>query len=137
MIRPVRKKDRTTMNRARGLRLSIGDRMDLTLECIRRHCAGEPGSPLADVIDAYADFFAPFDGFEEFVDFFPLQDHVTGDYVRVQFYLLQENVQRPCTPTTAEEYLTYREEVLEFIEKRNCRMAEWVMAHRREFEVRQ
>jgi hypothetical protein len=45
MIWPVRTKDRTTMNRARGLRLSVGDRMDLTLECIRRHYTGEPGAP--------------------------------------------------------------------------------------------
>jgi hypothetical protein len=42
MIWPVRTKDRPTMNTARGLRLSIADRMDLTLECIRRHYAGEP-----------------------------------------------------------------------------------------------
>ena len=62
MIWPVRKKDRPTMNTARGFRLLIADRMDLTLECIRRHYAGEPSSPLADVINAYADFFELFEG---------------------------------------------------------------------------
>ena len=53
--------------------------MDLTLECIRRHYAGGPESPLADVLTAYADFFALFDGFKEFVDFFLFQDLVTPD----------------------------------------------------------
>ncbi|MHA7291176.1 DUF6994 family protein [Arthrobacter sp. MDT3-24] len=50
MIWPVRTKDQPTMNKARGFGpegKQVGDRMDLTLECIRRHYAGEPGSPLS------------------------------------------------------------------------------------------
>lgn len=137
MIWPVRTKDRPTMNTARGLRLSIADRMDLTLECIRRHYAGEPESPLADVITAYADFFALFGGFREFVDFFHFQDLVTPDYDEVRFYLPFDNFKRSGTPTTTEEYVTYREATLEFIEKRGRRMAEWVMKHPPRDEVRQ
>ena len=65
------------MNRARGTRLLIADRMDLTLECIRRHYTGGPDSPLSDVATAYKDFFELFgrggeQGFKEFVDFLPL-----------------------------------------------------------------
>ena len=45
MIWPVRGIHLPTLNTARGLRKSIADRMDLTLECIRRHYAKEPGSP--------------------------------------------------------------------------------------------
>lgn len=49
MFWPVRSKDQPTMNQARGFGPSgrlIGDRMDLTLECIRRHYStGEPESP--------------------------------------------------------------------------------------------
>ena len=47
-----------TINQARGcLRSSIGDRMDLTLESIRRHYR-DAWSPLADVLNRYRDFFA-------------------------------------------------------------------------------
>lgn len=129
MIWPVRKKDRPTMNTARGLRLSIADRMDLTLECIRRHYAGEPESPLADVITAYADFFELFEGFTEFVEFFHFQDLVTPDYKEVRFYLPFDNFERSGTPATTEDYVTYREATLEFIEGRKRRMDEWVTKH--------
>lgn len=140
MILPVRSKDRPTLNTARGFGPSgrlIGDRMDLTLECIRRHYAGEPGSPLANVTSAYADFFALFDGFTEFVEFFHLQDLVTPDCDEVRFYLPFDNFQRSGTPATTEEYVTYREATLEFIAGRKRRMAKWVMEHHPEIEVRQ
>ncbi|WP_372432840.1 DUF6994 family protein [Arthrobacter tumbae] len=136
MIWPVRSKDRPTMNTARGLRLRIADRMDLTLECIRRHYSGEPASPLADVINAYADFFALFDGFSEFVEFFHLQDLVTPDYDAVEFHLPFDNFKRSGAPSTTEDYVTYREATLKFIEARQRRMAEWVMEHHPEIEVR-
>jgi hypothetical protein len=61
------------------MRLRISDRMDLTLECIRRHYAEEPGSPLADVTTNYADFFELFCTFKQFVEFFHLQDLVTPE----------------------------------------------------------
>ena len=129
MIWPVRRKDQPTLNQARGLRLSVGDRMDLTLECIRRHYAGEQESPLAGVLNAYADFFALFDGFAEFVDFFHLQDLVTPDYNGVRFYLPFDNFERPGTPATTDEYVTYRKAVLKFIAARGRRMAKWVTEH--------
>jgi hypothetical protein len=136
MIWPVRKKDRPTMNQARGFRSLIADRMDLTLECIRRHYAGEPESPLADVINAYADFFALFDGFKEFVEFFHFQDLVTPDYEEVRFYLPFDNFKRSGMPATKDEYVTYREATLEFISARNGRMAAWVMENHPGIEVR-
>ncbi|WP_059390067.1 DUF6994 family protein [Arthrobacter sp. Hiyo1] len=136
MIWPLRKKDQPTMNTARGLRLSVADRMDLTLECIRRHYTGEPGSPLADVTNAYEDFFALFHGFKEFVDFFHFQDLMTPDYAEVLFYLPFDNFKRSGTPATTEEYVKYRERALEFIAARNRRMVEWVMEYHPEIEVR-
>lgn len=126
MIWPVRKADRPTINQARGFSRLVSDRMDLTLECIRRHYAGEPESPLAGVLNAYADFFALFDGFRCFVDFFHFQDLVTPDYDDVRFFLPFDNFERPGTPATTEEYVTYREATLDFIEKRGRRMAEWL-----------
>jgi hypothetical protein len=137
MIWPVRKKDKPTMNQARGLRSLIADRMDLTLECIRRHYTGEPESPLASVLNAYADFFALFDGFAEFVDFFHLQDLVTPDHHEVRFYLPFDNFKRSGMPATKDEYVTYREATLEFIARRNHRMAKWVKENHPEIEVRQ
>jgi hypothetical protein len=137
MIWPVRSKDRPTINQARGFSLLIADRMDLTLECIRRHYAGEPGSPLAGVINAYADFFRLFDGFKEFVDFFHLQDLVTPGYDKVLFCLPFGNFERSGIPVTTEEYVTYREATLEFIAARNRRMAKWVTENHPDIEVRE
>jgi hypothetical protein len=111
--------------------------MDLTLDCIRRHYAGKPGSPLADVINAYEDFFALFDGFAEFVDFFHFQDLVTPDYKEVRFYLpFDDNFERSGTPATKDDYVTCREATLEFIAGRGRRMAEWVTEYHPEIEVR-
>ncbi|MEX5266641.1 hypothetical protein [Kocuria sp. CPCC 204721] len=69
--------------------------------------------------------------------FFLFQDLVTDDYEKVQFYLPLEEFQRPGTPTTTEEYVTYREATLKFIERRTRRMAEWVMENHPKIEVRQ
>ena len=67
-----------TINQDRGFQHRIKDRMDLTLECIRRHYLGQP-SPLGDTLARYRDFFAFFDDFGGYVDFFLLQDMVTAD----------------------------------------------------------
>lgn len=134
MIWPVRTKDRYTINTAR--RNSVGDRMDLTLECIRRHYAKEEGNRLSKATDAYADFFDLFVDFQQFVDFFHFQDLVTPNYEAVEFFLPLENFNRPATPTSDDEYVEYREKVLEFIEGRNARMANWVRRHSPEVEVR-
>ena len=99
MIWPVRKIHRPTLNTARGMRLRIADRMDLTLECIRRHYAEEPGSPLADVTTNYADFFELFCTFKQFVEFFHLQDLVTPEG-KIDFFLEEdeESLQAPRRP---------------------------------------
>ncbi|MCO4254453.1 DUF6994 family protein [Pseudarthrobacter cellobiosi] len=140
MIWPLRSKDLPTINTARGLRMSVADRMDLTLECIRRHYTGEPGSPLADVTSAYADFFELFGrrehGFTGFVDFFHLQDLVTPDYKEIRFYLPFDNFERSGIPATTGQYVTYRNATLEFIAGRKRRMAEWVTKNHAEVEVR-
>jgi hypothetical protein len=138
MIWPVRTKDYWTMNRARGARLLIADRMDLTLECIRRHYAREPGSPLADSTTAYADFFKLFGTFKGFVEFFHFEDLITpgSDYQKIEYFLRPNNFKRSGTPVTTLEYIEYRENVLAFIEKRNSRMAKWVTKYHPEIEVR-
>jgi hypothetical protein len=150
MIWPVRAKDQPTMNQARGFGPSgrlIGDRMDLTLECIRRHYSTESENPPAGalkdayadffaVINSYRDFFALFGGFREFVDFFHFQDLVTPDYKAVRFYLTFDKFEVPGTPATKDDYVTYREATLQFIAGRGRRMAEWVTKYHPEIEVR-
>lgn len=135
MIWPVRAKDPWTMNRARGANMKIADRMDLTLECIRRHYAGEAGTPLTRVTDAYADFFELFIDFKGFVEFFHFQDLVARDCDEVEFYLPFDNFKQSGTPATTTEYVKYREAVLKFIERRSHRMAEWVRTYHPEVEV--
>ena len=49
-----------TINGARGFNRRIADRLDLTLECVRRHYSGEQ-SPLSEVLARYSDFFALFE----------------------------------------------------------------------------
>lgn len=129
MIWPVRSKDRPTMNQARGTRSAIADRIDLTLECIRRHYADEQDSPLTDVLHAYRDFFDLFNGFSEFVDFFHFQDLVSADYTQVNFLLPFEGFARHGAPRSAEEYISYRTGTLSFIKGRERRITEWMMRH--------
>lgn len=60
-----------TINQARGMQAGIADRFDLTLECIRRHYLGED-SLLANTLLNYEDFFALFEDFAGYVDFWLL-----------------------------------------------------------------
>lgn len=130
MVWPVRSKHRPTINQARGTRSVIADRMDLTLECVRRHFGGEEDHPLRNVLQSYGDFFAFFDGFADFVGFFHLQDLVTPDLERVNFWLPHDEFRRPGTPVSVDEYVTYREGTLDFIERRRARIREWISAQR-------
>jgi hypothetical protein len=69
MVFPSNRVDgKMTINGARGFLRRVADRMDLTLESIRRHYRGEP-SPLGATLARYADFFALFDDFGGYVDF--------------------------------------------------------------------
>jgi hypothetical protein len=65
-----------TINGARGFNRKIADRFDLTLECIRRHYLGQR-SPLGETLARYRDFFALFEDFRGYVEFFLLQDRST------------------------------------------------------------
>ena len=86
--------NKLTLNGARGFYRTIADRMDLTLECIRCHYAGEH-NPLQDVLQRYNDFFALFDDFTGYVDHFLLQDLITDDGTRVNFFMPFEDFSTP------------------------------------------
>lgn len=113
-----------TINGARGMHPRIRDRWDLTVECIRRHYLGLP-NPLAPTLDRYRDFFALFESFEGYVEFFLLQDQVSGGGMQVTFYLPCEDFERNAFPTSLDEYWRYRDRTLEFVTARAERIDAW------------
>ncbi|HMD20318.1 MAG TPA: hypothetical protein VKH40_08345, partial [Alloacidobacterium sp.] len=90
-----------TINGARGCHAQIADRFDLTLECIRRHYLGQH-SPLADTLQRYAKFFALFGDFEEYVDYFLLQDLIDGGSVK--FLMSFDDFQTSPLPGSVDAY---------------------------------
>lgn len=114
---------KATINGARGMNAKIGDRFDLTLECIRRHYRNET-SPLSEALGRYADFFQLFVSFEGYVDFFLLGDLVDASG-SVKFYLPFDDFRNSPFPNNLNEYREYWRGVLKFIEKRNQRIEEF------------
>lgn len=112
--------NKQTINGARGFHPRIEDRFDLTVECVRRHYAGEP-SPLGEVLARYADFFALFETFEGFIDHFLLQDMLDGD--RVRFAMPFDDFAMPAVPQDLPTYRRYMEASTEFLHARNARIA--------------
>ena len=128
IIFPSYRVDRkNTINGARGMSAKIADRFDLTLECIRRHYAGEE-SPLSDVFERYGDFFELFVDLRGYVDFFLLQDLVTADY-QVNFYLPFDGFERKGVPANPDEYRVLKEATVAFIQARTQRMLESMPAN--------
>ncbi len=120
IVFPAHRKDGFTINQARGVNRQICDRFDLTIECIKRHYESQQ-SPLSKAIERYNDFFALFESFEGYIDFFYLQDFLTKDK-EVCFALPFDNFKRSPLPLTVEEYCSYRVHTLEIIERRNKRI---------------
>lgn len=112
-----------TINGERGLNPSIGDRMDLTLECIRLHYEGAE-SPMSRTLHAYGDFFALFDDFSGYVEFFLLQDLLNADGT-VAFFLPFTGFDGPALPATPAEYRAYRDASLALVHARNARINAW------------
>lgn len=119
---------RNSLNQCRGTNKRIRDRWDLTLECIRRFYAGEE-SPLSWCLEQDRDFFNLFVDFKGYVDFFFLQDCVTEDYRKVKIWLDTELFEVDPFPKDREEYLRWIQCNLDFVEKRNARIASF--QHRR------
>ncbi len=120
IVFPAHKKNGFTINQARGVNRKISDRFDLTLECIRLFYSNER-SPLLDAIIRYEDFFQLFGNFENYVNFFLLQDFVTENY-DVKFSLPFDNFERSPLPQNIEEYISYKNETINQIKKRNNRI---------------
>jgi hypothetical protein len=112
---------KSTINGARGFHPLIKDRIDLTLECIRRHYISED-SPLSETLNRYQDFFRLFQSFQGYVEFFLLQDLVSEDFSRIQFLMPFENFKTPAVPKTLGEYLSYKDLTIKYINARNQRI---------------
>ena len=129
MVFPGNKIDgKQTLNGARGFRARIADRMDLTLECIRRHYVGED-NPLEDVLQRYRDFFALFGDFRGYVEFFLLQDMVSETLDEVRFFMPFADFTTPAIAQDLATYMEYRRLSIEFVGARNRRIAAWDAAH--------
>ncbi len=121
MVFPGNRVDgKATINGARGLTRSIADRLDLTLECIRRHYA-DRDSPLTATLDRYGDFFALFGDFAGYVDFFLLDDLV-DDALMVKYFMDFDDFRPPSVPRNLATYLEYRRRSLDFVWARNERI---------------
>jgi len=123
---PSRKIDnKITINGARGFNQFIYDRLDLTLECIRRYYLNQE-SPLYKDFVRYSEFFRLFGNFRGYVDFFLLQDMVAPDYQSVKIAQPYDNfaTSRPG-PRTVDEYIVYMEFTGELVRNRNKRIDAW------------
>ena len=112
-----------SINQAKGTNKKLCDRWDLTLECIRRYYAGED-SPIAKTLLRDKDFFDLFVDFKGFVDYFFFQDCVTDDYRTVKVWIGNGDFTDDPLPKSVDEYLLWISRQMDFLEKRNQRIAE-------------
>ena len=112
---------KSTINGARGLNHLIKDRIDLTLECIRRYYNNEI-SPLSEVLNRYGDFFGLFGNFQGYIEFFLMQDLVTEDYLSIKFLMPFEDFKTAAVPQTIDSYRAYKELTIKFVNDRNQRI---------------
>lgn len=126
MLWPQNKVDRKpSINQARGWTHRIADRMDLTLECVRRYYVNPAeGSPLAETFGRYPEFFELFQDFRGFVEFWLFQDLVSADYEEVNFFLPFNEFDLP-TARSADEWDVYRLNSTAFCNARNQRIERW------------
>ena len=113
------------INQSKGCNSYICDRWDLTLECIRRYYNNQD-NPLQSVLEKDKPFFDLFLDFKGYVDFFFLQDAVSEDYSSVLFWEGDGSFRNNPLPTSVSCYLLWIEKELEFVQRRNRRIEEYV-----------
>lgn len=119
-----------TINQARGVNSHIDDRFDLTLECIRLFYLGQR-SPLYDTFLRYKNFFELFDNFIGYIHFFLLEDLIDKNQ-EVRFYLPFDDFKTRPTFSTIDEYLLYKNKVVNFIRSRNNRIENYMRQQKNE-----
>lgn len=118
-----------TINQARGVTRAIADRMDLTLECVRRYYMDpEATSPLAETFGRYPEFFELFGDFRGYVEFWLLENLVAPSFEEVKFLLPFDEFETRVARNLA-EWNEYRMNSVAFCEARNERIQRWATKH--------
>tara|TARA_R110002051_G_scaffold325547_1_gene428769 strand:+ start:22103 stop:22840 length:738 start_codon:yes stop_codon:yes gene_type:complete len=124
-----RRKGTLTINGARGMNSRIADRLDFTVEAIRRHYSGEQ-SPLSKTFNNYRDFFDLFENFGGYLEHFLLQDLWDAHQQRVKFFTpFVEFGTTPALPRDVEQYREYRDNATAFLRERNNRIDAWAKSN--------
>ncbi len=110
-----------TINVERGFNSKISDRLDLTLECIRRYYLDQD-SPLYSTLKRYDNFFNLFNDFKGYIDFFLFQDAVSNDYKSVKIAPPLDNFESTPVPRSVEEYIQYMNFTIDLVKARNNRI---------------
>ena len=110
-----------TINQERGTNQRINDRIDLTLECIRRYY-NEDDSPLFETFKRYSNFFELFVNFKGYCEYFLLEDLVDENFSTIKFFLPFEGFITNPLPNSLNEYNEYKKNNIDFIKKRNERI---------------
>jgi len=116
-----------TINQARGFGKTgwlLADRLDLTIECVRRYYLHE-NSPLCEVFKRYDSFFKLFHDFKGYVHFFLFQDMVIDDYTAVKVAQPFDNFTSPPVPKNIDEYKLYMQQTTNLLKMRNTRIDAW------------
>jgi hypothetical protein len=114
----------STMNQERGTNKYINDRMDLTLECIKRYYNNE-SSPLFETINRYNNFFQLFDNFKGYCEYFLLQDLTLENYSKINFFLPFNDFEYNTLPKNADEYKKKKKNSIDFLNKRIGKIVEY------------
>jgi hypothetical protein len=109
-----------TINQARGVNSLIDDRFDLTLQCIRLFYLGQT-SPLYDTLNRYKNFFALFENFIGYIQFYLLDDIIDNNG-NIKFYLPFDNFKSRPVFNSIDDYFLYKQGVMTFINSRNKRI---------------
>lgn len=125
-------KHRPSINTVRGNIYGIADRIDLTMECIRRWYENRNDyTPLSYILNEYdAWFFEKFETFENYIDFFLMQDLVSrgadGKY-NINFFL-KRNAQGDLHgyPENENEWFELYDNELSFLDNRNKTIANYI-----------
>lgn len=112
-----------TINASRGFNSKISDRLDLTLECIRRYYL-DLDSPLFETFKRYDSFFQLFGDFKGYVDFFLFNENVSEDYSYVKIAPPFDNFETMPVPRTVDEYMKYMEFTEMLVMSRNKSISE-------------
>ncbi|WP_343916589.1 DUF6994 family protein [Agrococcus citreus] len=122
-----------SINQDRGTSRAIADRIDLTLECVRLHYAREK-HPLERALVGNSWFFSLFRDFSGYVEFFLLDDLIDTASRSVRFFLPFTGFAASGVPANLDEYRTFMDRSMRFVEARNARIAAWLEKHPSDLE---